>query len=119
MLEVNLEYLGQQILIARKNCDLTQKELAVQTRLSVKTIQDIEKGIKNPTYDTLVRLVTRLGIPANSLFQTGNTENEGELNYFLGKFCTCNSKNRKTILALLNFSIELLLKDQLDSESCR
>ena len=62
-----LTYLGSRIRAARKDCGLTQQELADQCGLAVKTIQDIEKGRKNATYETLAQLIERLGIPANTL----------------------------------------------------
>ena len=39
-------FLGKRIRSARKECQLTQQELADQSGLAVKTIQDIEKGRK-------------------------------------------------------------------------
>lgn len=50
MLECDLVLLGKKIHDARKECGITQQELADQTKLAVRTIQDIEKGRKNPTY---------------------------------------------------------------------
>ena len=52
---LDLGHLGNLIFSARKRCGLTQKELAKQTGLSVKTIQDAEKGRKRPNYETLTR----------------------------------------------------------------
>lgn len=46
MPESKLIYLGNRIRNARKDCGLTQQELADQTGLAVKTIQDIEKAEK-------------------------------------------------------------------------
>ena len=46
MPEDKLTYLGARIRAARKQCRLTQQELADQAGLSVKTIQDIEKDEK-------------------------------------------------------------------------
>ena len=60
-------FLGKRIRSARKECQLTQQELADQSGLAVKTIQDIEKGRKNPTYETLCLLIDRLGVSANTL----------------------------------------------------
>lgn len=48
MPELDLVLLGDRIREARKACGLTQQELADQTGLAVKTVQDIEKGRKNP-----------------------------------------------------------------------
>ena len=81
MIKINLAFLGKRVTLARKICGLTQRELADQTDLSLKTVQAIEKGRKNPTYETLFRLVVRLGIPPNTLFPTkhaiGITSTEG------------------------------------------
>lgn len=51
--EINLKYLGSKILTARTECQLSQRELAKQTNMSTKTLQDIERGCKNPTYKAL------------------------------------------------------------------
>ena len=48
MPEDSLEFLGRHIRAERVRCNLTQQELADQSGLAVKTIQDIEKGRKNP-----------------------------------------------------------------------
>ena len=47
-----LMYLGNRIRSERKNCGLTQQELADQCGLAIKTVQDIENGRKNPSYET-------------------------------------------------------------------
>ena len=46
MPEDKFTFLGNCIRSARKDCQLTQQELADQSGLAVKTIQDIEKGEK-------------------------------------------------------------------------
>lgn len=46
MPEDSLEFLGRHIRAERVRCNLTQQELADQSGLAVKTIQDIEKGRK-------------------------------------------------------------------------
>lgn len=68
MPESDLTFLGMRIRAARKACDLTQQELADQTGLAIKTVQDIEHGVKNPTYETIALLIKRLGISASVLF---------------------------------------------------
>lgn len=61
-------HLGNLIFSARNRNDLTQKELAQQTGLSIKTIHDVEKGRKYPSYETLARLIARLEIPPDAIF---------------------------------------------------
>lgn len=62
MSELDLALLGSRIRAVRKDRGLTQQELAHQTGLSVKTVRDIERGRKNPSYETVIRLLNRLGI---------------------------------------------------------
>ena len=86
MPELNLVLLGKRIRDARKECGLTQKELADQTGLAAKTIQDIENGRKNPTYDTLARLMGRLGISPDTLFLLKSPVPDEEIKHFLDCF---------------------------------
>ncbi len=114
--EIDLKYLGTQILAERKKCNLSQQELASQTKISAKTLQDIEKGRKNPTYKTLARLIARLGIYADNLFPSKSSIEDEELQHFIGKFQACNRKNQKILLNTLNFLAEQLLAHQDESE---
>ena len=77
-----------------------------------KTIQDIEKGRKNPTYETLCLLIERLGISGNSLFPSNSAVDDEALQYFLGKLQSCNKQNQKMIINSLNFLVEQLLEIQ-------
>lgn len=61
MPEDKLKFLGDRIRSARKDCGLTQQALADQADLAVETIQDVERGRKNTTYETLCQLIERLG----------------------------------------------------------
>ena len=112
-----LTYLGMRIRAARKDCHLTQQELADQCGLSVKTIQEIEKGRKNATYETLAQLIERLGIPANALFQSEIYIENEEIQRFIGKFQSCDSENQKILLNTLDFLTEQLLNHQHKYES--
>lgn len=109
-------FLVKRIRSARKECQLTQQELADQSGLAVKTIQDIEKGRKNPTYETLCLLVDRLGISGNTIFPSKAPVDEEALQYFLGKFYACNKQNQKLLINSLNFLVEQLLEIQNNSD---
>lgn len=113
---MHLKFLGTHILAARKLCDLTQQELASQTELSVETIRGIEKGHINPTYDTLIRLISRLGISPSTLFPTKIAIEEESLQHFVWKFQSCNPQNQKMLLNVLNFLAEQLLERERESE---
>ena len=108
MPETKFKFLGTHIRAARKRCDLTQQKLADQTGLAIKTVQDIEKGKKNPTYETLSRLVERLGISADTLFPSETPLENEELQNLIKKFQSCSPQNQKILLNTLDF-----LADQL------
>lgn len=117
MPEDSLEFLGRHIRAERVRCNLTQQELADQSGLAVKTIQDIEKGRKNPSYETLSRLIERLGISANVLFQVSTPIEEEEIQRFMGKFQSCSRGNQQILLNTLDFLKEQLLDLQQKTES--
>lgn len=96
-------YLGNRIRTARKDCHLTQQELADQCGLAVKTIQDIEKGRKNATYETLSQLIGRLGISANSLFPANISPDNETIQCFISKFQSCSPENQEILLNTLFF----------------
>lgn len=104
-----LLYLGCRIRSARKDCGLTQQELADQTGLAVKTIQDIEKGRKNTTYETLALIIDRLGISANLLFPSKTSAEDEEVQYFIGKLQSYTPEVRKVLLNTLNCLAEQLI----------
>lgn len=110
MPDAYLKHLGYRVFTARKLCNLTQQELARQTQLAVKTIQDIECGRKNPTYDTLVKLVVRLGIPPNTLFPEQPALEHEDLQRLIWKFQCCSQEDQKILIETLNFLAEQLLE---------
>lgn len=112
-----LTYLGSRIRSARKDCGLTQQELADQSGLAVKTIQDVEHGRKNVTYETLCQLIERLGISPNSIFPTKMSAEDEAVQRFIGKFQNCNPNNRQILLSTLDFLAEQLLAHQCKSDS--
>ena len=112
MSEFSLVLLGNRIRCARKECGLTQKGLAEQTGLSVKTIQDIEKGRKNPTYDTLTRLMERLGVSPDAAFHSETIAPTEEMKDFLEYFQSCNPRGQEILLKTLHFLAEQLRPTQ-------
>lgn len=110
MPENKLLYLGNRIREIRKEHSFTQQQLADRCGLAVKTIQDIEKGRKNTSYETLNSLIECLGIPANILFPA-KISIEGEvLQYFIRKLQSCSPENQMILLKTMD-----CLADQLQS----
>jgi transcriptional regulator with XRE-family HTH domain len=54
--------LGQQILIARKNLGLTQKELGDKIKISKQQLGLIERGVSNPRIETLKKISKILNV---------------------------------------------------------
>ena len=112
MPELDLVLLGDRIREARKACGLTHQELADQTGLAVKTVQDIEKGRKNPTYETLARLMERLGISPDAAFHSKVIATTEEMKDFLENFQSCDPKGQEILLRTLHFLAEQLRPTQ-------
>lgn len=104
-----LTYLGFRIRNARLACGLTQQELADQSNVALKTVQMIEKGQMNPSYEILYPLIKRLGISANTLFNPEISDTDEEIQRFIGKFQACAPENRKVLLNTLDYLAEQLL----------
>ncbi len=112
MPEDKLQRLGRLVRTARGSCNLTQQELADQTCVGLKTIQQIEKGKMNPSYEILYPIINRLGISTDLLFGEEMTEDEADVQHFLGKLRACTPQNRKVLIHTLDFLSEELLKTQ-------
>lgn len=56
------EHVGYMVRDRRNACDWTLKQLAEYSGISVKTINDIELGVGNPQFLTLIKLFTCLNL---------------------------------------------------------
>ena len=104
-----LSYLGNCIRQARNDWNLTQQDFADQSHVAIKTIQMIEKGKINPSYEILYPLIKRLGISANTLLNPEISDADEEIQRFIGKFQACIPENRKILLNTLDYLAEQLL----------
>lgn len=59
--------LGAAIVRLRKRAGLTQEELAERADLHITHVGGIERGVRNPTYSTLLRLASALGVDLGEL----------------------------------------------------
>lgn len=111
-----LELLGNRIRNARRLCGLTQQELANQTGLSVKTIHDIENGRNNPTYETLMRLMSRLGVSPDTIFFSKTLLPSEEMRQFLENFQSCAQREQEILFKTLYFLAEQLRTNQEETD---
>ena len=122
MPEDMLQYLGAFIRKSRKDCELTQDELAEQSGVSARHIAKIEKGQINPSYEVLATFKTRLGFSGETLFHP-ELEQDDEINQFIGKYLACSERDRKILIKTLNcLANELLCKtdtSEVDTEDTK
>ncbi len=103
MINGNLAILGSIIRDARLDKQLTQMILSEETGLALKSIQNIEKGLVNPSYGTLYPLVNRLGIPGNILFDQNISEQEELQQQIIITFNSCSPDQQNSILSYMKF----------------
>ncbi|HLU54859.1 MAG TPA: XRE family transcriptional regulator [Pseudonocardia sp.] len=63
---------GNQVRSLRKEAGLTLERLAELSGLSTGIVSQIERGLANPSFGTLVQLAHGLGIPVGALFQVSD-----------------------------------------------
>lgn len=61
--------LGLRISRLREAKDLSQRQLALVLELDRVTLNKIESGTANPTFETLVRIANGLGVEVEELFE--------------------------------------------------
>lgn len=64
--------IGSQVRAIRKEAGLTLERLAELTGLSTGIVSQIERGLANPSFSTLVQLAHGLDIPVGRLFQVSD-----------------------------------------------
>jgi DNA-binding XRE family transcriptional regulator len=61
--------LGQKIRELRKTMEMTQEDLAFKVEVDRSYMGFVERGEKNPTLSTLIRIAKALRIPLSELFE--------------------------------------------------
>lgn len=102
-------HLGNCIRTARQACSLTQQELADQCHVAIKTVQKIENGTMNPSFDILRPIVRRLGISGDTLFYPELSDEELDIKHLIGKFQSCRPQERKFMLNTVDCMSEQFL----------
>ena len=68
--------IGQKLKEFRKSCDLTQTEVAIRANMAQSIISEIERGTRNPTVKTLMRLAKALGASLGITLQNQHSRSE-------------------------------------------
>lgn len=91
----DMKRIGSVIQHARRENGLTQAELAEKIEVSLKTVIDIEKGKRNPTFDVLYRLIITLDIPSELIFRPEDMTGSPELEQFICELRNANEQERR------------------------
>lgn len=110
-------HLGNCIRTARQACSLTQQELADQCHVAIKTIQKIENGSMNPSFEILCPIVRRLGISGDVLFHPELSDEDLDVKHLIGKFQVCHPKVRKFMLNTVDCMAEQFLSQHSESDT--
>lgn len=96
---------GKRLREIRYEKGLSQEELAFQCDMQPSHIGQIERGLKNPTLDTLIKISNGLGIPLPRLFElTVKTEPSNEnitINRINAYLAALSEKQQEQILAIV------------------
>ncbi|GHV44408.1 hypothetical protein FACS189492_0670 [Clostridia bacterium] len=82
----DMKLMGRVVRRARETQALTQAALAEKIDASIRSIIAIENGQRNPTVDTLFRLVHALDIPTDLIFRPDAVPNTPEQEQFISEF---------------------------------
>lgn len=63
--------IGQSIQQARKKAGLTQKQLAEKSGIATITLQQYERGVREPKLDTIAKIARAMGLYASDLVDAG------------------------------------------------
>ena len=93
----NLEKLGSALKATRKKKKLTQQQLADMSHISLKHLQSIEKGLKNPSFEVLLSLVHALDISIDALY-IDSEDDEKAIIELKHSYLSCSPQARKILL---------------------
>ena len=93
-----LEELGIELKNARYRKGLTQQQLADLSQVSLKHIQLIEKGVKNPSFEILRAVVRVLDISLDALIYSGSDADEQAAAEWKQTYLSCPPAARGALL---------------------
>jgi transcriptional regulator with XRE-family HTH domain len=89
----------------REEKGLTREWMAEHAQIGLRHLAAIELGEKNPSVDTLYRLIRCIGVSSERIFYPERTEKGSDLEQITLLAATCTPKQRQLITAF----IEMLL----------
>lgn len=99
MPEGDFTRLGNAMRSARKSRGFTQERLSDVSGVSVRHIAKIEKGVINPSFDVLEKLITALGTSFDAFFNPVTNQEAMELQEIVSLYKACPSNGKRLIAA--------------------
>jgi len=94
-----MKRVGKVIQTARISKGLTQTALADRVESSLRTIIAIENGQRNPTFETIFKIIHVLSIPADLIFRPDATSATPEQEQFIREFLDAEESGQDLSIA--------------------
>lgn len=88
---MNNQLLGENIQRVRKFRGMNQQELADAIGINMQSLSKIERGVNFPTFDTLEKITSALGVTPNELM-SGEWKNTSHMEQEILKFLECEER---------------------------
>ena len=85
--------------------------------VSVRHIAKIEKGVINPSFDILEKLITALGTSFDAFYNPASDKEAAELQEIVGLYKACPPSGKRLIAATARALVNELMDTNLETES--
>lgn len=117
MPEGDFSKLGNAMRSARKSRGFTQERLSDVSGVSVRHIAKIEKGVINPSFDILEKLIKALGTSFDAFYNPETDKEAAELQEIISLYKACPPNGKRLIAATTRALANELMETKLDQES--
>ena len=99
-------YIGDHIRKLREEKGLTREWVAEHSDTGLRHLAAIEQGEKNPSVDTLYRIIRCIGVSSDRVFYPEQSEHNSELEDISYLAATCTYKGQQMIVAFIRMLLE-------------
>lgn len=117
MPEGDFSKLGNAMRNARKSRGFTQERLSDVSGVSVRHMAKIEKGVINPSFDILEKLITALGTSFDAFYNPATDKETAELQEIVSLYKACPPNGKRLIAATTRALANELMDTNMEHES--
>lgn len=96
------ERLGAILRELREEKGLTREELAERSETGLRHVAAIELGEKNPSVDTLYRLIRGIGVSSDRVFYPEISQSDPEFEALVHALANCSRKQKRLVAAFVD-----------------